>query len=156
MDEMFEKLREHLLRFKRGLKGAWVGKRAGYDGYICKALKMKLNKGRYWDAEWNGGFLEFKKGKSIWLDLVRYSEILLGVSPEASAATLTVFFVPTKYRDRIDEIIVVDTKRLIEKLRLTEDMACGLIELNKQVPRSLNAQASLTLNDVKGISRYVV
>ena len=111
---------------------------------------------RYCDAEWNGLFLEFKKGRSVWLDLVRYSEILLKVGEEASQETITIFFIPNKRRTEIEEIIVVDTKILIEKLRLNAEIAERLIKLNKVVPRSLNAQASMTLNDIRGISKWII
>lgn len=153
---MHEELRNHLLILKKELQGEWIEKRSGYDKYICDALQMKPMKSRYWDAEWNGFFLEFKKGRSIWLDLVRYSEVFLKVNTDASRETITLFFVPTQYKDKIEEIIVVETKSLIEKLRLTDKLARSLVELNAYVPRQLNAQASLTVNDVKEISRWVV
>lgn len=149
-------LRRHLETSKESLKEYWIKKNSSYDSDICRILKMKPIKSRYWDAEWNGLFLEFKKGRSIWLDLVRYSEILLKVSREASEETTTVFFVPNKTRTKIEEIIVVDTKFIIEKLCLTAEKATRLLELNKSVPRSLNAQASLTLSDVRSISKWIV
>ncbi len=115
-------------------------------------------KSRYWDAEWDGLLIKFKKGKgSIWLDLVRYSEILLKYNADASRETIMLFFVPTTYtKDFIEEIIMIETKALIEKVRLTEEIAKSLIELNAYLPRSFNAQASLTKNDVKEISRWIV
>ena len=100
--------------------------------------------------------MEFKKGRSIWLDLVRYSEILLSITPEAQTETITLFFLPTAYKNSIEEIVVVETKRLIEKMNLTDEIAHRLLELNEQVPRSLNAQASLTVNDIKMISDIIV
>lgn len=154
--DTYENLKEHLRTFKKDLFGDWIHKNSSYDGDICNILKMNPIKSRYWDAEWNGLFLEFKKGRSIWLDLVRYSEVLLKVNTEASKETITLFFVPTKSRDKIEAIIGVDTKSLNEKLRLTDEIARNLVELNTYVPRQLNAQASLTINDIKGISRWIV
>ena len=100
--------------------------------------------------------LEFKKGKSIWLDLVRYSEILLRVTTEASRPTITLFFVPGPYRYEIEEIVVVETNHLIEKLKLNEEIASSLVALNKHVPRQLNAQASLTLADIREIAQAII
>lgn len=82
--------------------------------------------------------------------------MLLRVSREASEETITTFFVPNKGRSKIEEIIMVETKVLIRKLCLNSEIAARLIELNKVVPRSLNAQASLTLADVRAISQWIV
>jgi len=77
---MNNNIEQHLKDHKKYLTGDWVDKNSGYDGAICQTLGMNPQKSRYWDAEWQGMLLEFKKGKSIWLDLVRYSEILLRVT----------------------------------------------------------------------------
>jgi hypothetical protein len=154
--EMYEELREQLRTFKNDLLGDWILKNSSYDTEICDILKMNFMKSRYWDAEWNGLFIEFKKGRSIWLDLVRYSEVLLQLNNDASRETITLFFVPTKSKDKIEEIVGVETKSIIEKLGLTDKLARSLVELNDYVPRQLNAQASLTVNDVKKISRWIV
>jgi len=148
-------LKTHLKTNKQNLTGHWINRNA-YKNDICTLLRMTPRKSRYWDAEWNGLFLKFKKGKSIWLDLVRYSEILLQVDMDASKETTTIFFIPNKTRTQIEEIVVVDTERLIEKLCLNTEMAKMLVESSKIVPRSLNAQASLTLNDIRGISRWIM
>ena len=149
-------LKSHLDTNKPYLTGSWINRNASYEDDICLLLRMNPKKSRYWDAEWNGLFLEFKKGRSIWLDLVRYSEILLQVDMNSAKETMTTFFIPNKARTQIEEIVVVDTKRLIEKLCLNTEMAKMLIELNRMVPRSLNAQARLTLNDIKNISRWII
>jgi len=110
----------------------------------------------YWDAIWNEQYIEFKKGNSIWLDLVRYSEILLKSNDDASKETITLFFIPNKLRDTIEEIICVKTKDLIKFINLNQDGAKQLITLNDKVPRSLNAQASLTKKDIRGIATFIV
>jgi len=153
---MYEALKAHLLEHKKNLIGDWVRKNCAYDEYICDGLNMALRKSRYWDAEWNDLHLEFKKGRSIWLDLVRYGEIVLEVSGEASVETLTLFFLPTTDKHAIEEIIVAETRSLISRLRLTEEMARSLVRMKQTVPRSLNAQASLTVNDVKEMSVWTV
>ena len=153
---MSDSIEQHLRTHKKALKGWWVEKNSGYDRAICEALDMTPRKSRYWDAEWQGMLLEFKKGKSIWLDLVRYSEILLKVTTEASQPTITLFFVPSPSRDEIEEIVVVDTNHLIEKLKLNDEIASSLVALNKHVPRQLNAQASLTLADIRKIAQVII
>ena len=153
---MYERLREHLHTRKADLKGYWILDYSPYKKNVCSILKMRHRKSGYWDAEWEGLFLEFEKGRNIRLDLLRYSEALLKLDPDKSVSTLTAFFVPTQRRERIEEIIVVDTRRLLRKLDLTEDFAKGLIALNKRTAGKLNAEASLTLKDVKEISLWTV
>ena len=153
---MYERLREHLHTLKADLKGYWILDYSPYKENICNILKMRRRKTGYWDAEWEGLFLEFEKGRNIRLDLLRYSKALLKQDPDSSVSTLTAFFIPTQRRERIEKIIVVDTRRLIKKLDLTEDVAKGLIALNKRIAGKLNAQASLTLKDLKEISLWTV
>ena len=153
---MYERLREHLHTLKADLRGYWILDYSPYKENLCDILKMRCRKSRYWDAEWEGLFLEFEKGRNIRLDLLRYSEALLKLDPDASVSTLTAFFIPTQRRERIEKIIVVDTRRLLKKLDLTEDIAKGLIALNKRIAGKLNAQASLTLKDLKEISLWTV
>jgi len=153
---MYEKLREHLHTFKADLKGYWILDYSPYKENVCRILKMRCRKSGYWDAEWEGLFLEFEKGRSIRLDLIRYSRALLKLEPDSSLSALTAFFIPTQRRERIEQIIVVDTRRLLRKLNLKEDIAKGLIALNKRIDGKLNAQASLSLKDVKEISLWTV
>jgi len=153
---MYEKLREHLHTFKADLKGYWILDYSPYKENVCNILKMRRRKSGYWDAEWKGLFLEFEKGRSIRLDLIRYSKALLKLEPDSSVPALTAFFIPTPRRERIEQIIVVDTRRLLRKLNLKEDIAKGLIALNKRIDGKLNAQANLTLKDVKKISLWTV
>ena len=69
---------------------------------------------------------------------------------------LTLFFIPDKKRDRIEEIICVKTKTIIEKVAITEEIANQLIKLNKGVPHALNAQASLTKRDVRSWAEFII
>jgi hypothetical protein len=153
---MYERLREHLHTLKENLKGYWILDYSPYKQNICDILEMRCRKSRYWDAEWEGLFLEFEKGRNIRLDLVKYSEALLKLDPDAPESMLTAFFVPTQRRDKIEEVIVVDTEALIKKLDLTEETAINLVALSKRHPKQLNAQASLTLKDVREISCWTV
>jgi hypothetical protein len=153
---MYEKLREHLHTFKADLKGYWILDYCPYKENVCNILKMRRRKSGYWDAEWKGLFLEFEKGRSIQLDLLRYSKALLKLEPDSSVSVLTAFLIPTQRRERIEQIIVVDTRRLLQKLNLKADVAKGLIALNKRIDGKLNAHANLTLKDVKKISLWSV
>ena len=59
------------------LNGAWISKNSGYEKEACIKLGFKCETKRYWDCEYNGSYIEIKKGKSIWLDEVRYCEIFM-------------------------------------------------------------------------------
>ena len=160
MDEnKLNKLKDFLIIHIKELKGSFVSKNSGYDNDICNILpKFTENTERYWDAYWETEemYIEFKKGKSIWLDLVRYSEILLETNEESKIKTFTLFFIPNKERTEIVEIIGLNTVKIIEKLNLNEDNVKKLLILNKSLPRSFNAQASLTVKDIKTISEFIV
>ena len=153
---MYEDLKSHLEDKKFNLQGDWVNKKDEYEIHLCRALVMKEDKNRYWDARWSNYFLEFKKGRSVWLDLVRYNEMLLKIYPTAHNNVLNLFFVPNINRSLISEILCVETNELIRKLKLTEVFAEQLLALNKNLPRSLNAQASLTINHLKRISVFII
>jgi hypothetical protein len=151
---------EKILKQHIGLLcGDFVSKNSGYDGDICKIIEgFEETTKRYWDCFWEEEtlYLEFKKGRSIWLDIVRYSEIILKTSEESSTETFTLFFIPDIKRSKIVEIIGMETSKLIKKINLDEKDALELLHLNKTVPRSFNAQASLTVNDIKAFADFVV
>ncbi|MCW4013908.1 MAG: hypothetical protein NWF07_13110 [Candidatus Bathyarchaeota archaeon] len=145
---MFQDLQDHLTLKISELKGSWIRKNSGYDKYICEILEMNLENGRYYDATWNEFFIEFKKGKSIWLDLIRYSETILLTNDEASHDTINLFFIPNKTKDQIETIICVETKQLISKLELDKESAKKLLEIDKLIPHHINAQARLTIKEI--------
>jgi hypothetical protein len=137
---MLDDLRQHLFNRLPHLAGDWVGPKSGYEPRLCAALQFtEQPKKRYWDASWNAQLFEFKKGKSIWLDLVRYSEIMLKKNEDAARETSTLFFIPGS-PDRIVEVVCVPTARLVERLLATSQIGEFLVDLNDRVPRSLNAQ----------------
>ena len=153
------KLENLLKHYIRDLNGAFVSKNSGYDGDICNIIQeFTETTTRYWDCVWESEnlYIEFKKGKSIWLDLVRYSEIVLNKNTDARKDTFTLFFIPNNDRSKIVEIIGVETNRIIDKVKLDEKDANQLLDLNDNVPRSFNAQASLTVKDIKDISNFIV
>jgi hypothetical protein len=147
-------LKEHIAT----LEGAFVNKNAGYEIAICKNFGFKEQTNRYWDClyEEENLFIEFKKGTSIWLDLVRYSEILLKKNYDAKLDTFTLFFIPDNNRYSITTIIGIETSKIIEKVKLNKESAENLLTLKDVVPRSLNAQASLTVKDIREIKDFIV
>ena len=158
-NELLNDLEQYLKENIQNLVGELLNRNNGYDALICNILtEFDVDTSRYWDAKWTRKnlYIEFKKGKSIWLDLVRYSEILLKENDEARKETITLFFIPNSDKTHIEKIIGMKTSSIIEKLNLDENKANFIIELNKSVPRSLNAQASLTVNDVKQIADFIV
>jgi hypothetical protein len=77
LDEHLKTLHEHLKTKINELKGAWISKNSGYEKEACLDLGFKCETKRYWDCEWNDRYIEIKKGNSIWLDEVRYCEIVM-------------------------------------------------------------------------------
>ena len=140
------------------LKLQWdfVEMKSNYEKELSEKLWFTDEQSRYWDADYKWIKIEYKKWKSIWLDLVRYSEILLKINKEASHETFTLFFIPDKEKKYIKEIIWINTIKLIKKLNLIENIAISLIELNNKLPRSFNAQASLTLKDIRSIADFIL
>jgi hypothetical protein len=153
---MISDLQNHLQLYIADLRGEWVRKKSAYEGDICRALMMNEERSRYWDAKWSGLLLEFKKGTSIWLDLVRYSEVMLKLNKNACREVFSLFFIPDKSKERIIEVICVETCTIIANLKLNEEYARALVQLNEHVPHSLNAQASLTVADVRKLKVFSV
>lgn len=151
-----QSLIDHLTQHKATLTGKWLLKNSNYEEDICALLGMTKDTGRYWDAIWGEQRIEFKKGKSIWLDLVRYSEIIMNTNDEILNSTFNLFFIPHTKGTHITDIVGVTTEAILAKLGLEKEMAIVLIDLNKSMPRSLNVQASLTVKDIKEISTFIV
>lgn len=148
-------LEEHINSVISNLHGAWVKVKSNYELELCNRLGMKCEQSRYWDASWNGCLLEFKKGKSIWLDLVRYSEIRLKQNDLAVMRTETLFFLPDNNGERIIEVACVDSAKLMDFLGLSDDSAAkSILAINDKVPRSLNAQASVTWADIRKLQKF--
>jgi hypothetical protein len=148
-----DSLRDHLRACLPRLKGAWVSGRSKYEGPFAQAIDAKLETGRYWDCVWQGLHLELKKG-NIWLDLVRYSEYVLKRTADVQVPVLTVFML---YRgDTITDLIGATTDRIVSELRLSERSSADLLRIAGEVPRALNAQASLSWRDVMRIGQFHV
>jgi len=144
-------LNQHLQRSLSLLRGDWVSGKRKYESFFASAIGATLQEGRYWDCIWRGIYLELKMG-NIWLDLVRYSEYLLKQTPESHFTVVTLFM---RYKQqKVTDIYAVSTANLIKALNLSERTAQDLLRIRNEVPRSLNAQASLTENDVRKIAEF--
>ena len=62
---------------------------------------------------------------------------------------MTLFFIPDREREAIVEIQALTTEAIIALLGLHKSDAHDLTALKDRVPRSLNAQASLTVKDIR-------
>ena len=153
---------KHLSSNKALLTGEWLKKNSNYEKDICTILGMKEDTKRYWDAIWKQYYIEFKKGRSIWVDMVRYSEIFLKLNNEATVQTLNLFFIPNRKDDKasnntyIDEIIVAKTSDLIDLFGIDEEMAQYEIRRMKDSPHSRNSQESLTPKTIKEIAIAII
>lgn len=151
---MYEDLREHLSDHIYPMVGRWLEKNSSYEDELCEILQMDIDKGRHWDAKWRDYFIEIKKGRSIWLDLVRYSELILNDGPSIDSRLVTLFLIPNKEKTNVTEIICTSTQAIVNKLNLNQFIAKQIVEISNIVPRQLNAQASLTVNDIKSICEF--
>ena len=92
---------EMLNRIPTRLSGDWIKQNSSYEVGLCAEIGWTPDENRYFDARYEGMNIEIKKGNSIWLDLVRYSEITLGIGYKD---TITSFFIPSKDKMFIDKI----------------------------------------------------
>jgi len=151
-----EQLKDHLQERIKFLKGDWIRKNSGYDEEACINLGFNCQTKRYWDCEYNGLYIEIKKGKSIWLDEVRYSEIYMKDNDECKKKTITIFLIPSKDKNKIENIIIIDTQKIIDFLQINTEWAKNLLSRRKIIRRSLNCQQSMTIKDAKSIADYIV
>ena len=154
-----EKLNNYLQDKIRQLHGEWISKISGYEKDACVNLGFKCETKRYWDSEYNGLYIEIKKGKSIWLDEVRYCEIFMSdtsVNEECKKKTITMFLIPSKDKASIENIILIDTQKIIQFLNINTEWAERLLIRKKETVRSLNCQQSMTIKDLKSIADYII
>lgn len=154
-----EKLNSYLKKKIKELNGEWISKNSGYEKEACINLGFKCETKRYWDCEYDGLYIEMKKGKSIWLDEVRYCEIFISEkmdNEECKKETITMFLVPSNDKNRIENIILIDTRKIIQFLKINTEWAERLLGRKKETVRSLNCQQSMTIKDLKKIADYII
>jgi len=152
--EKAEKVANEIFRVLPLLQGDHIVPKNAYEKALCKQLNWEVFDNRYYDAFNGECYIEIKKGQSgMHFDMVRYAELLLGHGP---AGTLTVFFRWKKKEKRIAEAYVIDTKVLIEFLRIDKRYALLYLQVKAQVPRGVNILASATAKDLRMISAFRV
>jgi hypothetical protein len=154
-----DKLNNYLLDKIKELNGGWISKNSGYEKEACINLGFKCETKRYWDCVYDGLCIEIKKGKSIWLDEVRYCEIFMSHkidNEECKKETITMFLIPSKDKNIIENIILIDTRKLIQFLKINTEWAEKLLHRKKETTRSLNCQQSMTIKDLKSIADYII
>lgn len=141
------------------LSGLWIKKNSGYEKEACVNLGFTCDKKRYWDAVFNEKYIEIKKGKSIWLNEVRYCELYMNDlidNIDAKQETITIFMIPNKAKNKIEKIYIIDTKKIIKFLKITPHWAKILLSRKNIINRSLNCQQSMTLKDLDKIADYII
>ena len=156
LNSKMEQLNEYLHGKMEDLRGSWISKNSGYENDLCIILGFNCQKERYWDCEYNDLYIEIKKGKSIWLDEVRYSEIFMGINDKCKQKTITIFLIPSKDKNKIENIIIVDSQKLIDYLKIDAKSAEFLLTHREIINRSLNCQQSVSLKDLKSMADYIV
>ena len=151
-----DNLNRYLQDIITDLNGRWISKNSGYEQEACINLCFNCQRKRYWDCEYKGLYIEIKKGKSIWLDEVRYCEIFMSDNEECKKETITMFLIPSKDKNKIENIILVDTKKIVTFLKINTVWAERLLDRKKETTRSLNCQQSMTIKDVKAIADYII
>lgn len=156
-----EELKNHLETKIQELNGDWIKKNSGYEKDACIQLGVICQTKRYWDCSYNNNSkIEIKKGKSIWLDEIRYSEIFMSDTltdnDECKEETITIFLIPDKNKNKIDNIIIIDTKKLIMFLKINAESAKFMLSRRKITTRSINYQQSMTINDLKKIADHII
>jgi hypothetical protein len=138
------------------MEGDWIIPKNNYENVFCDLLNWKCSCSRYYDAinTQHDIYIEIKKGiGGMWLDMIRYSEILLGTGTQD---TVTVFFNWNKKLKRVNRIFVINTKILMRGLGLTKDIAKSILELDKTLPGRINHLQCMTMNQIKKISSYII
>ena len=151
-----EQLKDYLQERIKFLKGDWIQKNSGYEEEACINLGFNCQTKRYWDCEYNGLYIEIKKGKSIWLDEVRYCEIYMKDNDDCKKKTITIFLIPSKDKNKIENIIIIDTQKIIDFLQINTEWAKNLLSRRKIIRRCLCCQQSMTIKDAKSIADYIV
>ena len=115
-----DQINTHIEENISNLSGPWISKKDKYEKEACDQLGFTCKLSRYWDATFNTKdnehYIEIKKGKSIWLNEVRYSETLLANHPDihnllkkkehneqCKKHTITIFIIPSKNKQSIQK-----------------------------------------------------
>ena len=149
-----ENVKEQICRVFHKFKGDFIVPKNAYEQNLCNILGWQTFDGRYYDAFNGETFIEIKKGQGgMHFDMVRYAEIVMGFGPQD---TVTVFFKWNKSLKQIISAYIIDTKDLIQFLKIDREYAKMYLRIYRHVPRGVNILASATANDLRNIATYVI
>lgn len=150
MDSIIQTLEKRI----SAMEGNWILPKNNYEKDFSTLLKWEDKKGRYADATNGITDIEYKKGQgAMWFDMVRYAEIYKGIGTQN---TVTLFFRYDKKEKYVRDICVIDTKKLLHFMKMTDELADFCIQLHKNAPRGINMQMSATYKDMKAMSYHIV
>ena len=136
------------------MSGHWVIPKNAYEKDFCKLMGWKLNDGRYSDAHIDETFIEIKKGQGMmWFDMVRYAEIYMG---KGRQETITIFIRYDKKQQYVRDIYIIDTRKIVEFLKMTPETSAFCNKIYTELPRGLNMQASATNKDMREMAEYII
>lgn len=136
------------------MEGPWIVRKNSYEKEFCKHLNWLCKEGRYADAMSGDTLIELKKGQScMWFDMVRYAEIFKGIGPQN---TVTLFIRYDKRYIHVRDIYVIDTKKILEFMKMDDHIASFCIKTKAHLPRGLNMQACATHRDMRNMASYIV
>ena len=75
---------------------------------------------------------------------------------ECKKKTITIFLIPSKDKNKIENIIIIDTQKIIDFLQINTEWAKNLLSRRKIIRRSLNCQQSMTVCDLRKIADYEI
>lgn len=154
LDDPYAKIANELRVGGNKLHGNWVSKKNSYERECCGVLGWEVHDNRYYDAYNGSSYIEIKKGQaSMWFNMVRYAEVVLGIGTQD---TITVHFRWSKEPLKVCEAYIIDTKRIIDFLKINRQKATEILEFNKHVPRQLCMQAAATNKDLKSLANRTV
>ena len=148
------RIKKQLERCIVDMEGDFVLKEAHYERELCKIVKWQCFDERYYDAHDGETYIEIKKGQGqMFFNMVRYAEIYLKIGTQD---TVTLFLRYSKKKQRIEEILIIDTPKILKFLNMNPKKAAWCIILNNDSKRQLHMQASATLKDMREMSSYIV
>jgi len=149
-----QQIRKRLEQCIHLMEGDFVVKESHYEKELCDIVQWECFDSRYYDAYDGKTYIEIKKGQSMmWFNMIRYAEIFVKIGTQN---TITLFVKYNKKKKRVDEIFIMDTKRILNHLNMTPTKAACCIILNKDSKRSLHMQAGATANDMREMSSMIV
>ena len=148
------RIKKKLQSYIHLLQGDFTVKEKHYEERLCSLLEWECYNDRYFDAFNGESFIEIKKGLGhMFYNMIRYAEIYLKCGKQD---TITLFMRYNKSKKRIDEVLIIDTQKILDFLDLSATKASLCIYMKKTAKRQIHIQASATLKDMRQWSSYIV